>query len=250
MNACIVIPVLNEELQLADSVGRVHKAMARVWGGSFSIVIADNGSTDSTARIASDLALKYHRVELLRLEQRGRGGALRKAWLSSTAEVLAYMDVDLSTDIAHLPELLGPIVSGDCDVAIGSRLLPHSRVERNLKREILSRGYSSLLRGILGLRIHDAQCGFKALSRRAAQLLLPQVQNEHWFFDTELLAHAQWAGLQVIELPVRWVHDPDSRVRILPTIAEDLRGLARLWLHRRRAGKAEHLRPIAAGNHR
>jgi glycosyltransferase involved in cell wall biosynthesis len=233
--------VLNEEEQLADSVSRLHDAMIRHCGGCFSLVIADNGSTDDTPKIAARLVLEYPQVELLRLDQRGRGGALRTAWLHSTADVLAYMDVDLSTDIAHLPELLGAVLSGKCDVAIGSRLLPESQIRRSFKREVLSRGYSGLLRTVLGLQVRDAQCGFKALSRDAARRLLPLVQNNHWFFDTELLAHAQWQGLRISELPVRWVHDPGSRVRLLPTIAEDLLGIGRLWLRRRRAAGKENM---------
>ena len=247
MNACIVIPVLNEEEQLVGSVGRVHEALKRCWGHDFSLVIADNGSTDATPHIAAELARQYLEVEVLRLDKRGRGGALRAAWLRSTAEVLAYMDVDLSTDLVHLPELLNAVASDHCDIVIGSRLLNNSQVERCFKREVLSRGYSGLLRAVLGLRVRDAQCGFKALSREAAQRLLPSIQNDNWFFDTELLAEAQWQGLRIHELPVHWVHDPDSRVKLLPTIAEDLGGLGRLWWRRMRMSKTLVSKSVPAG---
>jgi glycosyltransferase involved in cell wall biosynthesis len=245
MKACIVIPVLDEETQLGACIDRVHEMLVRFWGGSFSIVIADNGSTDATPTIAARLARKYPQVEVLRLDRKGRGGALRTAWLRSSAEVLAYMDVDLSTDLAHLPELLGAIVQGGCDVAIGSRHLPGSRVERNLKRETLSRVYNGLVRGVLGLRIRDAQCGFKALNRKAALRLLPEVRNDRWFFDTELLARAQWLGFQIREFPVRWVHDPDSRVKLVSTIAEDLRGLVRLRWDRMQFGRMTSVKPVS-----
>lgn len=247
MKACIVIPVLNEEEQLADSVAKVHAEMAASRPGSFSLVIADNGSTDATPQIAAELSSRFPEVRVLRLTERGRGGALRLAWQRSDADVLAYMDVDLSTDLAHLPELLGSVASGEYDLVIGSRLLPESQVKRSLKREILSRGYSGLLRTVLGLHIRDAQCGFKAISRSAADSLLPLVENNHWFFDTELLALAQWLGWRIRELPVRWVEDTGSRVQLLHTIGEDLGGLWRLRRQRAkfRQGGAAEIRPSA-----
>ncbi len=167
-------------------------------------------------------------VRVVHLDLAGRGRALKTAWLASEAEVLSYMDVDLSTELTHLPALIEAISRGQCDVAIGSRLLPESKTTRGWKRELLSRGYNWLLRLALGLRVHDAQCGFKALSRAAARALLPQVRDIGFFFDTELLVLAQRQGYCIAELPVRWVDDPDSRVRLARTIWEDLKGVWRL----------------------
>ncbi len=165
---------------------------------------------------------------MVHLDQAGRGRALKAVWLASEADVLSYLDVDLSTDLAHLPELIGGVAEGRADLALGSRLLPASRTTRGWKRELLSRGYNWLLHRTLGLRVTDAQCGFKAISRRAAQALLPQVQDPGFFFDTELLVLAQRQGWRIAELPVRWVDDPDSRVRLLRTIGQDLKGVWRL----------------------
>jgi hypothetical protein len=153
---------------------------------------------------------------------------LREAWLASDAAILCYMDVDLSTDLACLPALLAPLLDGTGDVAIGSRLLPTSQTMRGWRRELISRTYNRLLRRALGLRVHDAQCGFKALTRKAAQALLPQVRDDGWFFDTELLALAQRGGWRTVEVPVRWVDDPGTTVKLLPTIWRDLRGVWRL----------------------
>lgn len=154
---------------------------------------------------------------------------MRQAWLGSEADVLAYMDVDLSTDLACLPALIEPLLRGAADLAIGSRLLPQSQTTRGWKRELMSRLYNRLLHLALGLRVHDAQCGFKAITRQAAQALLPRVRDEGWFFDTELLWLAQREGWRVVEIPVRWVDDPTTTVRLLPTIGRDLRGVWRLW---------------------
>lgn len=228
MTACVVIPVLNEQEQLAESVLRVIDVLSSQWRGEYVVVIADNGSTDLTPQIAAQLAQRHAQVRNLRLEERGRGRALRAAWLSSNADVLAYLDVDLSTDLCHLTELLLTVTSREWDVAIGSRLHPQSIVKRSFKREILSRGYNKILRIVLGLKCKDAQCGFKAISRAAAQRLIPLIENGHWFFDTELLVLAQQNGFRVGEIPVIWVEDTDSRVKIVNTIAEDLWGVGRL----------------------
>ena len=229
----VVIPVLNEQAQLEESVERCHAAISAIPIGRYKIIIADNGSADLTPVIATALTERFPNVRFLRSEKRGRGGALRNAWLRSEADVVAYMDVDLSTDLVHLPEIVRAVTSGECDLAIGSRLLPESRVLRGFKREFLSRSYSNLLRTVLDLQVRDAQCGFKALSIGAARQLLPLVQDDNWFFDTELLMHAQWQGLRSKEIPVKWVEDVDSRVKLFPTILGNLAGILRLWRRRR-----------------
>jgi putative flippase GtrA len=224
----VVIPVYNEEASLARCVRRLHHHLRTTMPYSFRITIADNASTDATLAIAGQLADELPGVRVRHLTEKGRGRALRTAWSESDASVLAYMDVDLSTDLAALLPLVAPLVSGHSEVAIGTRLARGSRVVRGFKREAISRGYNLLLRSTLAARFSDAQCGFKAIRRDVAEQLLPMVADPGWFFDTELLVLAQRAGLRIHEVPVDWVDDPDSRVDIVATALADLRGIARL----------------------
>ncbi|MFD1533223.1 bifunctional glycosyltransferase family 2/GtrA family protein [Pseudonocardia aurantiaca] len=224
----VVVPVYNEENDLEPSVRRLHAHLSRQFPYRFRITIADNASTDGTPQIASRLAAELPGVAALRLEQKGRGRALRSAWSASDALVLAYCDVDLSTDLAALLPLVAPLISGHSDLAIGTRLGRGSRVVRGAKREIISRCYNLLLRGALGAGFSDAQCGFKAIRADVAQRLLPLVEDTGWFFDTELLVLAERAGLRIHEVPVDWVDDPDSRVDIVATALADLRGIVRV----------------------
>ena len=223
----VVIPVYDEETQLEESVERVLEHL-RTLPWSARITIADNASTDQTPIIARRLAHAHPEVEVVHLAEKGRGRALKRVWRASTSEVLVYMDVDLSTDLAALLPLVAPLVSGHSDLAIGSRLARTARVQRGAKRELISRGYNLVLRQTLRARFSDAQCGFKAIRREAARELLPLVRDDAWFFDTELLVVAERAGLRIHEVPVDWVDDPDSSVDILRTALEDLRGVARL----------------------
>ena len=224
----LVVPVYNEQVALADSVRRLHRYLAESFPYRARITIADNASTDSTLAIAHDLAEELADVEVLHLEQKGRGRALRAAWTRSQAPVLAYLDVDLSTDLAALLPLVAPLVSGHSDLAIGTRLAPGARIVRGPKRELISRCYNLILRGSLRAQFSDAQCGFKAIRKDVAQQLLPLVEDEAWFFDTELLVLAERSGLRIHEVPVDWVDDPDSRVDIVSTAVEDLKGVARV----------------------
>jgi len=224
----VVVPVHDEQAVLARSIRRLHDHLTEQMPFAWRIVIADNASTDQTPRIAAALAADLPGVELLRLAEKGRGRALRAAWLASSADVVCYMDVDLSTDLRALLPLVAPLVSGHSDVAIGTRLHRGSQVVRGAKRELISRSYNRLLRLTLGARFSDAQCGFKAMRASAARTLLPDVRDEAWFFDTELLMLAQREGLRIHEVPVDWVDDPDSRVDIVRTALDDLRGIARL----------------------
>ncbi len=223
----VVIPVYNEEAQLGASVERVL-AHLRTMPWDFRITIADNASTDQTALIARRLSHTHPEVTVVHLAEKGRGRALKRVWSASESDVLVYMDVDLSTDLAALLPLVAPLVSGHSDLAIGSRLAPASRVERGAKREFLSRSYNLILRRALRARFSDAQCGFKAIRRDAARELLPLVEDDAWFFDTELLVVADRAGLRIHEVPVDWTDDPDSSVDIVRTALEDLKGVARL----------------------
>jgi glycosyltransferase involved in cell wall biosynthesis len=224
----VVVPVFDEEAALAASVRRLHEFLTAQLPLPWRIVIADNASTDATPQIAAALAEDLPGVEVLRLPAKGRGRALRAAWWSSDAELLCYMDVDLSTDLRALLPLLAPLVSGHSDLAIGTRLAPGAEVRRGPKRELVSRAYNALLHATLGARFSDAQCGFKALRADVARRLLPRVRDDGWFFDTELLVLAQREGLRIHEVPVDWTDDPDSRVDVLRTALEDLRGVARL----------------------
>jgi glycosyltransferase involved in cell wall biosynthesis len=224
----IVIPVYNEEHDLPASVRKLHAYMKREFCFPFRVTIADNASTDATLAHARALAAELAEVEVLHLEQKGRGRALRAAWSASDADVLAYMDVDLSTDLAALGELLSPLLQMRADIAVGSRLAPGAEVTRGIKRELISRSYNLLLALALRTTFADAQCGFKAARREVLLPLLARVEDEQWFFDTELLYRAQQNKIAILEVPVRWVDNADSRVDILATAREDLRGVRRL----------------------
>jgi putative flippase GtrA len=224
----VVIPVYNEEGDLERSVRRLHDFLHRDFPWPARITIVDNASQDGTLEIARRLSTELAHVDVLRLDEKGRGRALRAAWSASDAAVVAYMDVDLSTDLRALLPLVAPLLSGHSDIAIGSRLLPGSSVRRGLKRELISRGYNLLLRTTLRTRFRDAQCGFKALRADTARRLLPEVQDQRFFFDTELLVLAQRNGLRIHEVAVDWTDDPDSRVDLVATALADLRGIARV----------------------
>jgi putative flippase GtrA len=224
----IVVPVHDEEAALALSVRRLHRFLSTEFPFSWRIVIADNASTDSTPEVAAALARDLPSVSFLRLERKGRGRALRAAWSVSDAQVVCYMDVDLSTDLRGLLPLVAPLLSGHSDLAIGTRLAHGARVVRGPKREVISRGYNAILRTALRARFSDAQCGFKAVRADLVEELLSAIRDDGWFFDTELLVLAQRRGLRIHEVPVDWVDDPDSRVRIVRTAVDDLRGVGRL----------------------
>jgi len=224
----LVIPVHNEQIDLAPCVRRLHGHLSSSFPYSFRLTIADNASTDATHAIAVRLARELPEVAVVHLAEKGRGRALRTAWLASDAVVLAYTDVDLSTDLNALLPLVAPLISGHSDLAVGTRLARGSRVVRGTKRELISRGYNLLLRGTLSARFSDAQCGFKAIRSDVARRLLPLVEDTGWFFDTELLVLAERVGLRMHEVPVDWVDDPDSRVDIVSTALADLRGIARV----------------------
>ncbi|MCI3242879.1 glycosyltransferase [Streptomyces spinosisporus] len=224
----VVVPVFNEQGDLERSVRRLHAHLRETFPYPFRITVADNASTDETPLIAAKLAAELPEAQWLRLAEKGRGRALHAAWSRSRAPVLAYLDVDLSTDLAALLPLVAPLISGHSDIAIGTRLARGSRVVRGPRREVISRCYNALLRSTLAVGFSDAQCGFKAVRRDVAERLLPLVQDSEWFFDTELLVIAERAGLRIHEVPVDWVDDPDSRVDLLATALADLRGIARI----------------------
>jgi len=234
----IVIPVFNEEAVLARAVERLLHYLEDRFPLPWLVTIADNASTDGTWGVACGLVSEFEGVGAIRLQEKGRGRALRTAWLQSPAPVVAYMDVDLSTDLDALLPLVAPLVSGHSDVAIGTRLASGSQVVRGPKREAISRTYNLLLRTALRSGFSDAQCGFKAVRADVARALVPMIEDQTWFFDTELLLLAEHNHLRIHEVPVDWVDDPDSRVHVVSTAADDLKGMWRM------------LRTFAAGDGR
>ena len=226
----IVIPVLNEEKILADTVQElVAYASENLSEYNWRILIADNGSTDTTNTICLTLSKQEPKVSFTRLEKRGRGRALKQAWINSDADIVSYMDVDLSTDLSALPLAITAIVDEGYDIAIGSRLKQGAQVSgRSFMREFISRSYSLLFRSMFRVRFRDAQCGFKLMTRKAASNLLPSVLDNGWFFDTEMLLLATKCDYHIKEVPVKWTDDPDSRVKIMNTAYKDIIGLCRL----------------------
>ncbi|NIL75124.1 Undecaprenyl-phosphate 4-deoxy-4-formamido-L-arabinose transferase [Rhodococcus sp. B10] len=224
----VVIPVYNEEADLEQCIRRLHAHLHDAIPFRSTITIADNASTDGTLAVAHRLAAEIDSVQVHHLDEKGRGRALKAVWMASTADVVGYMDVDLSTDLNALMPLIAPLMSGHSDLAIGSRLARSSRVVRGAKREFISRSYNLILRTSLRARFSDAQCGFKAMRTDVARELLPLVQDTGWFFDTELLVIAEKAGLRIHEVPVDWVDDPNSSVNIVDTAVKDLQGCWRV----------------------
>ena len=241
----LVIPVLNEAHVLAKSVEQVLAYLRRTFHCSWRLTVIDNGSTDGTQDVARKLCARHPQVHFLHLMQRGRGRALRHAWLQSRADVVCYMDVDLSTRLEHLPELIGSIADDGYDIAVGSRLMPESETTRSWKREAISRIYNVFIKTVLFTKFSDAQCGFKAMSRRAVEHIIPQVADQSWFFDTELLVLAEKQGYRIKDVPVVWVEDDDSRVKIFQTGWDDIKGVLRLRQQLWKRRPAEVLAPDA-----
>ena len=225
----ITIPVLNEERALPNSLATLASYLETECSYDWAITIVDNGSTDRTFELANSFACESPRTRVLRLDRRGRGRALKNAWSTSAADVVAYMDVDLSTGLDSLQPLIDPIVEGQCEVSIGSRLIPGAEIARSVQREVTSRTYNRIARSFLRYGVADAQCGFKAVRTSLARELISKIEDDGWFFDTELLALAHRHGMRINEVPVRWVEDDDSRVKIAKTAADDLKGIWRLW---------------------
>ena len=227
----VVVPVYNEERALPQTVPTLRDFLSEpAFPYAWRIVIADNASIDGTPEVGRRLADEYgDEVEYVRIERKGRGRALRQTWLASPMDIVSYMDVDLSTELEAFPLLIGAIAQEGYDIAAGSRLARRARVQRSLRRTALSRGYNAIIKAMFRTRFSDAQCGFKAASRQVAQKLVPLIQDNNWFFDTELLILAEKMGYRIKDVPVAWIEDPDTRVNVSRTVSEDLRGLWRLW---------------------
>jgi glycosyltransferase involved in cell wall biosynthesis len=235
----VVIPVLNEAHVLERSVRALHSYLSDNFSHNWRIVVADNGSTDGTFEVAQRLEGELGTVKADHIPEAGRGRALTRAWLGSTADVVSYMDVDLSTGLEAFPKLVSAIVDEGYDIASGTRLGEGAETSRSLKREVLSRGFVFLINTAFRTKLRDTQCGFKAASRECAQKLLPLTLDTGWFWDTELLLLAARGGWGIKYVPVRWVEDPDSRVKIASTVMKDLKGLWRMrrfdWSKARKA---------------
>ena len=224
----VVIPVYNEEDALPVSIPKLCAFLRDNLASPWRVTIADNASIDGTRAVSEDLSREVEGVNYLYLPEKGRGRALRAAWLGSECDYVSYMDVDLSTDLSHFPALVGKLESG-WHVAIGSRLSRGSNVtQRSFKRELTSRTYNKLIWSLFFVGFPDAQCGFKAMTRQAAQAIIPHVQNNNWFFDTELLIIAEKRGYRIGVVPVAWDDDPSSTVNVVKTATEDIKGLLRL----------------------
>ena len=223
----ITIPVFNEEDVLAKTIASLTRFLEENLLNPWRVTIADNASTDNTKTISESLCSQYRGVNYLRISQKGRGRALRTAWLDSNADIVAYMDADLSTDLVYFPQLIQSLESGS-HIAIGSRLSTESQVDRGFKREVISRGYNLLINSMFFTGLPDAQCGFKALTRTTAEAIVPYIKNNNWFFDTELLVIAAKRGFNITSVPVKWIDDPNSTVNVINTAKEDIKGLLRL----------------------
>jgi SAM-dependent methyltransferase len=229
--------VLNEVRCVEANVASLAAHLNAECPYDWSITVADNGSSDGTWAVVEEMARSNEHIRALRLEKPGRGGALKEAWTTSGADVVAYMDVDLSTGLEALRMLIDPIVMGQADVAIGSRLAKGAKIERSIRRDVISKIYNVITRVAFRYSVRDAQCGFKAVRSDVAQRLVPLIEDDGWFFDTELLVLAWRSGLKILEVPVRWIEDDDSRVNIVPTARDDLRGIWRLWRGRGRSAR-------------
>ena len=241
----VVVPVYNEEVDLEPNVRRLRDYLDRCFPVPTVVTIADNASTDSTWPQALALAAGLPGVRAVHLDAKGRGRAVKRVWSESEAAVVAYMDVDLATGLDGLLPLVAPLLSGHAEVAIGSRLATGARVVRGPKRELISRGYNFILRTVLGAGFTDAQCGFKAMRADVARGLLPMIEDDAWFFDTELLVLAERLGMRIHEVAVDWVDDPDSRVDIARTASADLKGVWRLLWHRPPRATGAPFHPLA-----
>ena len=210
----IVVPVYNGAWALENCVDRLVETLERI-GRPYEVIIAEDGSTDESYEIALRLSTKYPRVGVVhRAERQGRGTSLSKTFGAARGDVICYMDVDLATDLSHLPKLIHEIQQG-ADVATGSRWIRGSEVRRGPLRTLLSGGFNLLVRALLGSRIRDHQCGFKGFRRSALHALLPEVRDGFWFWDTEILVLAQRRSYKVVEFPVDWKqHTPDTVVRV------------------------------------
>lgn len=241
----VIIPVYNEERDLPKCIEKLHAFLKEHLENPWTITVADNGSKDRTLEVAKELSKKYDRVGCVHLDQKGRGRALKQVWLASKADIMAYMDVDLSTGLEYFPPMVKALEEG-YDIAIGSRLKKGAKTKRSLKREFTSRSYNLMIRLMFWPPFQDAQCGFKAITRPAAQAILPHIENLNWFFDTEMLLIGAQNGFRIFEIPVEWAEDPGTTVHVMKTATEDIKGLLRLRFHMPKVKRPAAEKPKAA----
>lgn len=229
MKLLVTIPVYNEEKALPVSIPTLHAFLGeRMAGYDWMIEIADNASIDRTPEVSRELAAQYDRVRYLRLEQKGRGRALKKSWTESDADIVSYMDVDLSTNLDSFPPMVHALAHEGYDIGTGSRLMKGANTERSFKREFISRSYNLMVKAMFFTRFSDAQCGFKAVTRQVVDVLIPHVDDNVWFFDSELLIIGEKSGYRIFDVPVKWIEDLDTRVKIVKTAIDDIKGLLRV----------------------
>ena len=230
----IVFPAYNEADALEAAVEKVIKALNE-FARSYEIIIAEDGSTDGTDKLAGALAMKYSFIKHIHEEKRlGRGTALKNSFKKSSGEVLVYMDLDLATDLKHLKPLVDAVEYEGYDFAIGSRMLSESKVERSRTRQIASKSYNFLVRAMLGSKVKDHQCGFKAFRREPLMQLLDEVTARHWFWDTELLVRAFRKGYKIKEIPVEWKGGRETKVSLLRDSFSMAGQVIKLWWQRKR----------------
>lgn len=228
MNINLTIPVYNEEKVLTTNINKLVSFLTeKIKEDNWQIIIANNASTDNTAKLAEQLASQNSKIKTFNLDIKGRGHALKYSWLNFPADILAYCDVDLATDINKLPELFS-LIKNDCDLAIGSRYLPDSASCRKFKRLIISKGYIFLVKIFFKTKLTDFQCGFKALSQRLASIIVPKLKDGGWFFDTELILLAgndANHNFIIKELPVNWQENKNSKVKFFISIIKFIKNL-------------------------
>jgi glycosyltransferase involved in cell wall biosynthesis len=226
----VVLPVYNEEKALRRGVETLTSFLRDHDGYEWQIMIADNNSTDATGEIGRDLEREFGHVRYLYIPRKGRGIALRTAWEKTGCDFVSYMDIDLSTGLDALIKAVDALREG-ADIAVGTRLSKESNTTRSLKREFISRSYNIVIKLSLGTHFNDAHCGFKTGRRDVVQKILPYIDDNEWFFDTEFLFYGEKLGHKIVEIPVTWVEDPDTKARIFKDAYDDLRGLYRLRFH-------------------
>jgi hypothetical protein len=242
----LVFPACNERENLESAIKKTARALREITN-SYEIIIAEDGSTDGTDRIAARLSAEYPFVRHIHRDKRlGRGLALKNAFAESKGRILVYMDVDLATDIRYLRALIESVKS-DFDFATGSRMLPESRATRSLSRQVASKSYNLMVKSFLGSKISDHQCGFKAARREALLETLDDVSATHWFWDTELLVRASRKGYKVKEIPVEWAHMGQTKVRLLKDSIEMGSQVVNLWLQLRTGQDRKALRQNVPG---
>lgn len=226
MKIAFILPVYNEEKDLKKGVLKLYNYLVSNKIKSWKIIIADNASTDKTPEIGKQLAKNYTNVFYFYLPIKGRGYALRKTYNSFNAKIYFYMDIDLSTDLNHIKEVLNEMNYND--IVIGTRLSKNSKVERSLFRELISRTYNLIARFLTKTKVSDLQCGFKAINNKIIEEVIPLVKDNNWFFDSEMLIIAEKRGYKIKEIPIKWTDDPYSKVKILETSLNYLKNLLRL----------------------